>query len=395
MRIAYVCDDRIMCLDLTTLAQQEINCQFALDLATKHEQLQHQRSWRHQSNQNSLHSNGYTLWSGNTGTRVSNNRASISSVVFTPESNSLYYSFQGEDFTGLFNFNISNSQEKRIFHSPNKQITSLAHSRHDKKIIYSVVEKNGTENLYLRDLMTNTSIQLTEGDSYDRGACWSPDQRFVYYQSAGIGHDESGAAVSRTPFSLFRYDLEKKHTGEFFSLSGHDLVHARISRDGHSIFCLKRAYRENDYRTFLKTAIQLAFLPFRFVQALFEFLNNFAAKYTGKPLLETKAFRERADLQYLLLSGDLLDLEDDEIFEKETAKERENPIPLSKYDLVQIDVHTKKLRTLTHNVISYDISPEDSSFLFTDGTGIFHATPDFKEKNSIHHDNKIQTVLWC
>ncbi|MBN2384825.1 PD40 domain-containing protein [bacterium] len=395
-KIAYISNGYLYYVDLETGQHREISCEFGEKMKDRIVRTYENKEWRYRSNQQSIFSAGYSLWSGN---QVNNPlhgiRAAISGAVYVPEEKAFLFSFEGEEANGLFSVDVNDFHEKRLFHSPHVQIRHLALSPTGKKIAYSCINTAGYENLFVLDKGTNQKVELTEGDSIDTAPSWSHDEQKILYQSAGIGRNAAGFEIALSSFEIFELDLIKHTSRVILSIPNKDLYLPRYSADGGRILAIAKPNQsQSTVRSIAKNMLSFILIPLRLLFALFEWLNFFVARYTGKPMLETNHYRRKLDLQQILLQGQNPGWEDD-LDQDELDEEAEKTRAPRDWKLIEYDLKTAQWRVLVNGVSTYDIAAEDGSILYSDGRDIFKVNADGQNPERLATATFIHNVLWC
>lgn len=392
---AYISGGRLFYVDLVSGQKREIFCEFGEKMKDRISRSYQAKDWKFQSNQQTLFSTGYSLWSDPAAQNPSYNiRSFISGASYGPAEEALFFAFDGEDVNGLFSVDIRDLREKRLFHTPHFEIRNLALSPGGNKIAYSRIEESKIENIFLLDKDTAQKVQLTEGDSIDTAPAWSTDARKIVYQSAGIGRNAVGLDISVGPFSIYELDLDHSTAEQVCEIDKKDLHNPRYSYDGEKLLFIAKPLEESHLQHF-RSLINVLMIPLRLLYAIFEFLNFFVARYTGKPLLETGIFKRRTDWQQSLLLGGAGSSADIEAMAEELEEETDKVKAPRSWELIEFDRKTGEYRTLLREVSTYDISPVDGSLLFSNGRDIFKAGPDGSKPEKIYSASLVRNILWC
>jgi hypothetical protein len=128
--------------------------------------------------------------------------------------------------------------------------------------------------------------------------------------------------------------------------------------------------------------------PFRLLFALFQFLNFFTVRYTGKTLTNSGGAQQReADLKQMMIWGNMIDA-------RQAAR---NPGNDDAPDLVPKDWelvcrdHTGTTSTLARGVLSFDLC-SDGSLLYTNGSAVYLRSVDGKTERVVK-DGLISKVI--
>lgn len=210
--------------------------------------------------------------------------ATITSVCHGTEGK-LFYALEIGEVGGIFRLDPITDREDRLFHSNDFRVLHLNLHPDGKEMACATIYKNGIANIATMPVDGIRPRDITEGDSVDLAPQWIPGAgRAIVFQSAGIGRDRNGYPCEQGPFTIEKLDFEKQ---ELICLASHpkyDFLSPHITADG-TLYYIRRPYHSRQRRTnvwqFLK---DLVLIPFRLLYAIFQWLNFFSRRYTGKPL---------------------------------------------------------------------------------------------------------------
>jgi hypothetical protein len=211
--------------------------------------------------------------------------------------------------------------------------------------------------------------EVTEGDSVDQAPSWVPGTaRHVVFQSAGIGRDKSGAFHSLGPFAIKRLDLDGGDLVTLLEDPGHDLLGPRMAPDG-SLLCIRRPYKGRSGATFLAAMKDFVLFPARVLHALFQWLNFFTARYSGRPLTTAGGpKREGADIKQMMIWGNLIDAEQAARESAGRGDDTPDLVPLS-WQLLRRGADGR-IQILASGVLSFDVG-EDGAVVYTNGSAVY------------------------
>lgn len=299
----------------------------------------------------------------------------------------LLYSLASDEVTGVFALRNEATDEQRLFHTADFRVSQLSANR-SKDRVACVVQHEGVSNIAVMRGDGSELTDVTQGDSIDRAPSWVPGSADeLIYQSSGIGRNEQGVNAGA---SAARIEKLNTTTGEIVTLledKSHDFLDPHMDGAG-SLYCIRKPYsfkaRFNPFRALL----DLVLFPFRMLFALFQYMNFFSVRYTGKTLVTTGDARQRqADLRQLMMLGNLMQAQRDA--EHSAQRDREGLVARS-WELVKKPV-SGDLQLIARGVLSFDLC-EDGSIVFTDGSHVHLLQPDGK-KDELVQDQLISQVI--
>jgi hypothetical protein len=212
-------------------------------------------------------------------------------------------------------------------------------------------------------------VELTEGESQDGAPylCPGVPARLVYH-SAGVGRDAAGRPTGLGPSEIHLLQLDGAELSTLASDAGRDLLWPRLLADG-TLYYISRPWRPGHRSGFWGSLLDFVLFPARLLFALFQYLNFFAARYTGKPLTTAGGpKRFGADIRQMMEWSNLIAAGEDAEAEEPAAE-----VPRS-WRLVCRDAGGTT-RTVAESVVSFDVCG-DGSLLYTTGTAVHRLTPD-------------------
>jgi hypothetical protein len=315
-------------------------------------------------------------------------RIAMTAVARGPSSGELLYVLDTNEVGGVFAVPAGGGEERRLFHGSEQRVKHLCVGQ--EAIACSVVGAAGAANLGVMRLDGSDLVELTEGDSVDLAPTWRPDaERRLVYQSAGVARNSRGFPVGVGPFGIHELDIDSGRITTIAEEPTRDFLGPKIARDG-TLYCLRRPYREPGHRASWRIALDIALIPFRVMWALFQFLNFFSAKYTGKTLTAGGPQKEAADLRHMIIWGNLVDAEKAARAEARDGEAAPALVPTS-WELVRHRDGAAP-EVLARAVLSFDLC-EDDTLIYSDGSSVFHRTIDGKSQR-LFGDAAIEQVVF-
>jgi hypothetical protein len=343
-----------------------VESRFAQTVLDRALQIDQRHSWKSQGRGAQFMGRGM-LWGNEPGAREI--RVAITSLSRGREPGEVLYALESRDMAGVFALGGAAAEERRLFHGNERRVRHLAADAGRGLIACSVAHDSGNAAVAVMSSDGSDLTEVTEGDSVDQAPSWVPGAaRQVVFQSAGIGRDRNGAFHSLGPFAVKRLDLDRGEVTTLLEDPRHDLLGPRLARDG-ALLCIRRPYKGQAGATFLAAMKDFLLFPARLLHAVFQWLNFFTARYSGRPLTTAGGpKREGADIRQMMIWGNLIDAE--QAARDSAGRGDDTPalVP-SSWQLLRRG-QDGKTETLASGVLSFDVA-EDGSVVYTNGSGIY------------------------
>jgi hypothetical protein len=276
---------------------------------------------------------------------------------------------------GLFAYDLAKREESRIFHGTGHDFMGLSSSEFHTVLATATTQGKMRRGISVMKDDGSEMAQITEGDSFDDDPSWVPTPpkgdkcvHELVYSSAGIGRDEAGQFAGLGPRSVVLLDAEHGSMKTLVEDAAYDYTNPRMAPDG-TLYCVRRPYVSPFERPNASASIKdAALLPFRLGSAVFNYLDYFTMRYTGKPLASSGSTRDKAaDARRMLELGNLgravrgveRGLTDD------TPKDARVP---ATWQLVRV-APKRAPEVLAERVAAFDRGPA-GAVLFTDGVDL-------------------------
>jgi hypothetical protein len=366
-----------------------IESKFGQNVRDRAIQIQQRNAWKSQGRGARFMAGGL-VW-GEVEHDPASMRITITSLSRGFEPGDLLYALETDEIAGIFNIKNSTGDEKRIFHSADFRVRHLSAKPGEETIACALVGGNGTSNIAVMRTDGSEFSEVTEGDSLDLAPRWIPDSsRRLVFQSAGIGRDSSGNFSGHGPFSIQKLDLD---TGEMTSLAeeeNYDLLGPQMNEDG-VLYYIRRPYQKpGDNFSFPRAILDTLLFPIRIFYAIFQWLNFFTVRYTGKPLNTAQGAKQRnADLKQMMIWGNLIDAGKAAKQDQFGDQDAPSLVPQS-WQLVR---HRSNGSTevIAKGVLSFDLC-EDGSIVYSNGSAIYRIDPKGSSER-LHVDSMIEQVI--
>ncbi len=238
----------------------------------------------------------------------------------------------------------------------------------------------------------------TEGESWDSEPVWSKlDPNKIYFCCSGLALKDPKKVAEEQPMSYSQV-LTKMYTSSERALKGpssiclldistgemsdvlidgrYDFVHPQCTGDG-SVYYIRKPYRSNDNSDSLGCFADVFMLPFRLLSALFNFLNVFSAKYSGKTLSRSGDVKKQ-DENKLFIDGNLINAEEELKANRNRGDKNPGIIP-STWELHRLDASGNDT-LVRKGVVAYRIDENTGDILISNGSAVLNISSDGKEE---------------
>ncbi len=306
------------------------------------------------------------LWAG-TERDPGDFRIAVTSVTRGRNPGEVLYTLETDEISGVFALDATGF-EQRLFHTADFRVQDIDVHPDGAAIAVSVRHKNGTANVAVLNQDGTDFTEVSEGDSVDRAPRWVPgSSRRLIFQSAGAGRDTGGRFSQFGPFAVHQLDLDSGEISCLAEDAKFDLLGPQMAGDG-ALYYIRRPYANGQPAINVFGAVtDMALLPFRLLFAVFQFVNFFSVKYTGRPLSTSAgAAKKTQDVKRMMVWGNLIDAE--HAAREDGLDEQDAPsmVP-SSWQLVRQSPDGKEV--LAKGVLSFHIA-RDGSVIYTNGSAI-------------------------
>ncbi len=310
----------------------------------------------------------------------------VTGVTGRCSNSELAYTLETPEVSGIFLVSDGGRDENRLFHTADFRVGQL--NACGDRLAFVVRHKGGGSNIGVMNADGTGFDEVTEGDTIDLAPRWIPgSNNTLVFQCAGIGRNAAGIWMGQAPFTVEQLDLESGQLTTIGEDADADLIAPQMSGDG-SLYYIRRPYRHPHAKVSpLRALLDFVLVPFRLLHAVFQFLNFFTVRYTGKTLTTANDVRQRqADIRQMMIWGNLMDAE-----QANRAKPSEDAPPLVPDTWKLIRQQDGSREEVAQGVLSFDLLA-DGSILYSNGSAIFHLDAD-RSKQRLHKDAFIQQVI--
>ncbi|HYT60414.1 MAG TPA: hypothetical protein VEL06_09595 [Haliangiales bacterium] len=303
-------------------------------------------------------------------------RVSITSLCRGTAGGQMLYSLETDDLCAVLAAENLGAEERRLWNKNDQRLSHLTVAR-DGAVACSVRHPFGTANIAVRVDEESGFSEVTEGDSVDTAPRWVPGAgRRLLFQSAGVGRNRDGHFAGLAPFSIQQLDLD---SGEMVALGGdgkHDLLTPQMAGDG-ALYFIRRPHttgREIHPLRFLKDVV---LFPVRLCFAIFQYLQYFSMRYTGKKLTTAGGAQSREmNVKEMMIWGNMVSAE----HAGRRGEEAPDLVPKT-WQLVRQRPNGPE-EIMAKGVLAYDLTP-DGSVVYSNGSAIHVIDPGGKTRRIV------------
>jgi hypothetical protein len=364
-------------LKLGQTQTQTVVSEFGLAAQQRVRQMQKRHSWKQQSTASFLPA-GFARDGEMNGTGLA---VTIKGICQTP-SNRLLYALEAGEVGGIFTIELPqqdlgdrrNGYEKRLFHSADFKVQQLDFNAHSEEIACAVVRKDGSAHIATMSATGTRLTEVTEGDSIDLAPKWlGGNRQAIVFQSTGVGRNSAGYIVEHRHTTIEQLDFDRHEVITLASDPQYDLLAPQVTDRG-TLYCIRRPYQPLRRRIGLRrTLSDLSLIPFRLLMAVFEWLNFFTRRYTGKSLLNLER-QPQSDLRHAVLLGRWVDVRAEMERNRRHGDADAPGIVPQTWQLIRQQPHQLP-EIVARGVLSFDVAP-DGSIVYSNGSAVYGVTPN-------------------
>lgn len=282
------------------------------------------------------------------------------------------YSLASGSLCALCEADELGAEERRLWNDNRRRVEHIHTCPRTGNVTFSVQHDNGTANIGVMLRGEAGFGEVTEGDSLDTAPRWAPDgERKIVYQSAGIGRNRDGHFLALGPFSIQTVNIDSAEMETLVEEPQTDFLSPHVAEDG-ALHYIRRPYNEQARVKPLRALKDTILLPFRLLYAMFQFLNFFPMRYTGKKLNTPAGTpRRELDLKQMMIWGNLVQAQ------KPGEDEAMDLVPSSWQLARRIGSGPEEI--LARGVLAYDLA-RDGSIVYSNGNAIFVRHPDGRKE---------------
>jgi hypothetical protein len=203
-----------------------------------------------------------------------------------------------------------------------------------------------------------------------------------------MGRNTQGHLMMRGPYLIQQLDLDSGEMSCLLEDPKFDFMAPRLDLHG-SVYAIRRPF-EKPNRSFnpFRAVLDLVMLPLNLLHALFQWLNLFTVRYTGKPLTTAGGTRgKEIDMKQMFILGNQVDAEK---VSRETQTDDVPALVPQSWQLIR-QQKGRAPQILAKGVLSYDLA-EDGTLIYSNGSAIYRLNSS-GHKERLHTDAHIEQVV--
>ena len=300
--LAFVAGGRLHVVDEQGSARP-LDSTFADSVRDRAQEIHRKHSWKGEGSQGGF---GALAW-GRQPTGPPSVNARLTGLSRAPQPGQILYSLEVDRLTAVCASDPATGTERRLLHGSKTRLRDVCARPDRDEVVCAMQHPDGTASIALMSREAGDLRQVTEGESLDLCPSWADDGTpRIAYQSAGLGRDAQGRAAGYGRFEIHVLDLQRGEVETVAADPDCDLERPRIGPDG-ALYYLSRPH--TGARTSVVGMVKdFLLFPVRLLFAVFQYLNFFSARYTGKPLTTAGGPQRKAgDLRRMLEWANLVD----------------------------------------------------------------------------------------
>lgn len=302
----------------------------------------------------------------------------------------LLYTLAVGEVTGVFTLDATLEKEQRLFHNSDFAVQHLHVHPQQNEFACTVMHKDGSANIAVMPIDGARPREITAGDSIDLAPQWIPGpSKALVFQSAGIARNQEGFVLEQSPFTIEKLDFQSGEMTTVAESAKFDLLAPKMTADG-SLYYIRRPYHPRQRQLNVLTLLKdILLIPFRLIQAIYEWLNMFTQSYTGKPLVKSGQPQVQAK-QDLLIWGNVINTEAEAEKNRRFGDEDSPALVPRSWQLI-CQRPDGEIQRIGDGVISYDVDT-DGGVVYTNGSAIYATHPGGMPKRLLR-DRPIEQVV--
>lgn len=312
MRFAFLSDGKLYVKHPGT-DPREIESAFAAERLAREQQRVDRHAWKGAGRDPQETYNAQRIWGKQAGGRSPAEEAApvFRHIAAGAAPDELLYVLEMSASSGLFRYNLSTGEERRVFHRRDFFCAGLDCDPATGDIVFSTADRSGLANLEKLGPDRASDRALTDGEARDTEPshvpCAAPGT--LVFQSAGAGRDADGHLLAFGPSSILRFTPDPSRLETLVELETHDHLTPRMAPDG-SLYFIRRPYQDFARPGFFEQVKSFVLMPYHLALAIYGFLDAFTRIFGRTPLREAGGPETRLPpaRRWLQLHGTSLDL---------------------------------------------------------------------------------------
>ena len=208
-----------------------VDSKFGESVRERAAQIHNRNSWKTQGTGAKFMSGG-ALWGRQPGD-ATDIRVDITGISSGCKNGELFYSLATDDIGGIFLLRDRATDELRLLHTADFRVRRLAAGRGQDSVACVLQRKGGQSCIAVMRSDGTELRDVTQGDTIDDAPRWAPGSaREIIFQSAAIGRNRAGFAVTHAPFAIHKLDLDAGAVTSLAEDPKFDLLTPQLTADG-------------------------------------------------------------------------------------------------------------------------------------------------------------------
>lgn len=314
----------------------------------------------------------------------------INGVTLLTHSNRLLYTASIENASALMIKDLKDCfcADSYLIHGTEHQFYNLDYNKNLDKLLVSIGNNSLNKHIALLDMDSRDFHLLTEGDTIDDNPhCSRLNPSHVYFDSCGIGRNDSGNILGYSEKVINRMDLEENSLSEVVSFNGFDCYSPKTDMD-NNLYFLKKPFNESYEKT---SPLDILLIPFKILKGVYYFLNFFTMRYTGESFTEkgpNPAKSKPQDMKRVYINNNLINAEKT-MKENKSKGEKFPGIAPNSWELMMKN-SSDEIISLKKGVLDFEITG-NNEIICSDGAHIIKLARDGSQ-TLLHKINLAQNI---
>src|SRR5215208_3367623 len=227
---------------------------------------------------------------GDMGLPADRRRIRFSGVTSAGDSKQLLYSLDTDHVGGLFQYELGDGIERRLYHRQQLRINDVCRHRGDGTLLFSMLAEDGTAHIGMMGAEGKGFKSITAGDAVDEAPSWVVGEetaKTVVFQSAGVGRDQGGFRSGLSTYAIMKLEIESGKMETLIEEDNSDVLLPKLTADG-TLWFIRRPYEPMGASISpWKLALDMLLFPIRLAGAIVHFFNFFSLMFQRKPLISS------------------------------------------------------------------------------------------------------------
>ena len=203
----------------------------------------------------------------------------------------LLYVVRTSAVTGLFAFDTTTGEEKRLFHGNQFQVGSASMRPGVDLVVCTLRQDVFGSHIGVMRPDGSALNELTD-DALDAAPSWARRPAAIAVSVGRPGARRGRPRRQRRAGGHQELDLERREVPTRAESAAHELLSPRMSDDG-VLYYVRRPWNARSRPTVLRLLLNLLLLQFRLLAAIFNWLDFFTVRYSGRSLLDSQGTPQR------------------------------------------------------------------------------------------------------